>query len=74
MVMLNAHFDGKVIVPDEPLNLPPNQKVRIQVEPINGDAPSQRIRFRDLIGLGLPLPESHTPRFTSNDDLWKKDK
>jgi hypothetical protein len=28
MVALNAHFDGKVIVPDEPLALEPNQKVR----------------------------------------------
>lgn len=34
MVTLNAHFDGKVIVPDEPLNLPANQKLRIQVEAI----------------------------------------
>ena len=31
MVTLNAHFDGKVIVPDEPLDLPPNQKLRISV-------------------------------------------
>ena len=23
MVTVNAHFDGKVIVPDEPLELPP---------------------------------------------------
>ena len=22
---VNARFDGKVIIPDEPLNLPPNQ-------------------------------------------------
>lgn len=24
MATINAHFDGKVIVPDEPLNLSPN--------------------------------------------------
>lgn len=35
MAQLNAHFDGKVIVPDEPLALKPNQRVRIQVEPID---------------------------------------
>jgi hypothetical protein len=73
---LNAHYDGKVIVPDEPLDLPPNQKLRILVEPI--DAASEpaptRTEFRDLIGIGLPLPENHTPRFTSNDELWEKDK
>ena len=34
MVTLNAHYDGKAIVPDEPLALAPNQKVRISVEPI----------------------------------------
>jgi hypothetical protein len=31
---VSAHFDGKVIVPDEPLDLPPNQALRIQIEPI----------------------------------------
>jgi len=41
MVELNAHFDGKVIVPDEPLALKPNQRLRIQVEPIDApDSPS----------------------------------
>jgi hypothetical protein len=34
MVEFNAHFDGKVIVPDEPLALTPNQRLRIHVEPI----------------------------------------
>ncbi len=34
MVKLNAHFDGKVLVPDEPLALKPNQQVRITIEPI----------------------------------------
>lgn len=37
MVTLNAHFDGKVIVPDEPLALKANQKVRISVEPLASD-------------------------------------
>ena len=34
MIALKAHFDGKVLVPDEPLTLAPNQQVRITVEPI----------------------------------------
>jgi hypothetical protein len=80
MIALNAHYDGKVIVPDEPLALKPNQKLRVSIEPIEPmvveSHPSQanRIEFRDLIGVGLPLPENHTPRFTSNDDLWDKRK
>lgn len=31
---VTAHFDGKVIVPDEPLDLRPNQALRIQIEPL----------------------------------------
>jgi len=31
---VRAHFDGKVIVPDEPLDLPPNQAVMVRIEPI----------------------------------------
>ena len=32
MTRLTAHFDGKVIVPDEPVNLPTNKKLIIHVE------------------------------------------
>lgn len=35
---LNAHFDGMVIVPDEPVQLPVGQPLRVQVEvgqPVN---------------------------------------
>jgi len=39
MVTLHAHFDGKVIVPGEPLVLEPNQKVRISIEPLAADHP-----------------------------------
>lgn len=45
MVTLNAHFDGKVIVPDEPLELAPNQKVRISVEPIGSPAATKPKRI-----------------------------
>lgn len=34
---VNAHFDGKVIVPDEPLDLRPNQALRVQIEPLEGE-------------------------------------
>ena len=40
MVTVNAHFDGKVIVPDEPLDLPPNQALIVRIEPV-GSAPAQ---------------------------------
>ena len=38
---LNAHFDGKVIVPDEPVQLPVGQSLHVQVElgkPANAQA------------------------------------
>ena len=31
---VNAHFDGKVIVPDEPLDLPLNQALIVSIEPV----------------------------------------
>jgi hypothetical protein len=39
MVKLNAHYDGKTIVPDEPVSFAPNQKLRITVEPVDSTAP-----------------------------------
>jgi len=32
---VNAHFDGYVIVPDEPLDLPPNQAVVLHIEAVS---------------------------------------
>lgn len=75
MIALNAHYDGRVIVPDEPLDLPANQKVRINIEPIDTEPQSRpRTDFSQWIGLALPLPTDHAPRFNNNDDLWEKDK
>ncbi|MDZ4817540.1 MAG: DUF2281 domain-containing protein [Planctomycetota bacterium] len=30
--IITAHFDGRVIVPDEPLSLQPGEKVRVTIE------------------------------------------
>lgn len=39
---INAHFDGKVIVPDEPLDLPLNQALQLEIQPVAGeDSPSE---------------------------------
>jgi len=35
-VTVSAHFDGKVIVPDEPLDLPPNQALILQIQAVGG--------------------------------------
>jgi hypothetical protein len=39
MVTVSAHFDGKVIVPDEPLDLPPCQALIVQIERVGGEVP-----------------------------------
>ncbi len=35
---VSAHFDGRVIVPDEPLDLPANQALIVQIERVGGEA------------------------------------
>ncbi len=34
MTVLKAHFDGKVLVPDEPVNLPMDCALEVRVEPV----------------------------------------
>ena len=38
---VNAHFDGKAIIPDEPLDLPPNQALILQIEPVGPPATAE---------------------------------
>lgn len=38
MMTIKGHFDGKVFVPDEPVNLPPNQRVVFHVEVIEPES------------------------------------
>ena len=33
---VNAHFDGRSLVPDEPLDLPRNQRVIVHIERVTG--------------------------------------
>ena len=37
---IRAHYDGKVIVPDEPLKLPCDQALLISIEPVAASASS----------------------------------
>jgi hypothetical protein len=32
MIAINAHYDGRVIVPDEQVDLPPNQALIVRIE------------------------------------------
>ena len=53
---IRAHYDGKVIVPDEPVDLPVDKPLQAQITftlspPKNGGSPSQVIaeRLRKLV-------------------------
>ncbi len=50
---LSAHFDGRFIVPDEPVQLPVGRALRVQVELVE-DAP----RFAELLRFAGDLPDA----------------
>jgi hypothetical protein len=49
---LLAHFDGKVIVPDEPVKLPVGKALRIEVAVAKKARPRSQKRPRKIIGQG----------------------
>ncbi len=74
MIALNARYDGKVIVPETPLALPVNQRVRIQVEPIEAESTPEpkRTDFSEWIGLAKDSSgKVHDPG-ADEDALWEK--
>ena len=38
---VNAHFDGKAIIPDEPLDMAPNQALILQIERVGPREPAE---------------------------------
>jgi hypothetical protein len=61
---IRAHFDGRVIVPDEPLDLPVDQALRVDLTPISPEtealaveerrAALRRVASRKIHGLSIP--------------------
>ena len=61
MTVLRAHFDGKVLVPTGPVDLPVGQELEIQVTPI--EAEPQRTLLQKLAKLSEELPhDANAPR------------
>ncbi|PQV64736.1 hypothetical protein B1R32_1033 [Abditibacterium utsteinense] len=59
MTTLLAHFDGQVLVPDEPVNLPQNRTLRIQIE----EEPMAPAPLRALYNAFKDLPDDpQSPR------------
>ena len=62
---IRAHFDGRAIIPDEPLHLPAGQPLTVDVRPAEpgpGDHPTiaerdaaiDRLLSRPITGLNIP--------------------
>jgi len=51
---IRAHFDGKVIVPDQPVQLPVGQPLRVHLELAEPSSP----RFADLVRFAADLPDA----------------
>ncbi|HVT87733.1 MAG TPA: hypothetical protein VHD56_02690 [Tepidisphaeraceae bacterium] len=66
MIALKAHYDGKVLVPDEPLDLPANQKVRLSIEPIE-PAPAKIELGKQPGSITNFAPDWESPL---PDDIW----
>ncbi len=78
MVAFKGHFDGKVIVPDEPVNLRPNERLLIHVQPeaapqAGAQSEQKPFSWSSMIGIANRGPRNPNPRFTSDDQLWEKD-
>jgi len=41
MISIQAHFDGKVIVPHDPVDLPPDETLIVRIETVSGVATSR---------------------------------
>lgn len=61
-----AHFDGKVIVPDEPVQLPVGQPLRVQLELVP-ETPAAR--FADFLRFAADLQDA-PPDLASQHDHY----
>lgn len=60
---LRAHFDGKVIVPDEPVDLPANSPLEIEVRSAHGDPKVKTFKLKN----GIPLARNDGVKMTSEE-------
>ncbi len=60
---VTATFDGKVFLPDEPLHLEPNTKVRITIEKTQPAPPDARSFLQTAQSLRLDGPPDWSARF-----------
>ncbi|MDB5353848.1 MAG: hypothetical protein JWN24_301 [Phycisphaerales bacterium] len=57
MIAIKGHFDGAVIVPDEPLHLQKDQALIIRLEPVNEDATPRGTPGPSLLRFAGAIPQ-----------------
>jgi len=60
MTVLKAHFDGKVLVPDEPVDLPTNCALEVRVEAVRQNS-THGNTLRRLIEVAKRFPVNDGP-------------
>ena len=60
---ITAHFDGRVIVPDEPVQLPAGQQLRVHLELVEPPP----ARFADLLQFAADLPDAPSDLAAQHD-------
>ncbi len=60
---LNAIYDGKVLRPDEPIELKPNTRVRVTIETVDQSKAKSRSFLRTARSLNLKGPSDWSVRF-----------
>jgi hypothetical protein len=70
MKTFRAHFDGRALVPDEPVDLPHGATLRVSAEPVEEDAPEGL----PLLDLALEIAEKmegdYPPDLARNHDHY----
>jgi len=62
-VVIRVHFDGKTLVPDEPVDLPVNEPMEAELRSLNAEAERrgraqeawERLKARKVRGSSIPL-------------------
>ena len=66
MTTLRAHFDGRVLIPDEPVDLPRDRTLLLEVQEMTSPDNS-RLGFDREIGLPVVKVPPHAKTVTSDD-------
>ena len=70
MASFIAHSDGKALVPDEPVDLPPGMKYRVSVEPLAAEEADTRSLRDFLLSIAGTAKGDYPPDLAKNHDHY----